>query len=139
MTAIKKAIRILPGVPGFDSVRYSVQYLAGSDESSKKQLFNYCIFNHSYYNKIMDRRRGMESYNGSGGYEGAFGERDDRGTLFETHEGEFGSDSGMPRELEHRLYSSLMTSGRYAELDKAKHNAQYRSYLLSNMDDDMPF
>ncbi len=45
----------------------------------------------------------------------------------------------FPRGMEHRLYSSLMMQGRYADLDKAKHNAQYRNYLLENSEDDMPF
>lgn len=32
-----------------------------------------------------------------------------------------------------------MNEERYAELDKAKHNEQYRSYLLENFDEDTPF
>ena len=48
----------------------------------------------------------------------------------------FGYEGGRPGGMEHRLYSSLMASGRYADLDKAKHNEQYRNYLLSNMEDD---
>lgn len=49
------------------------------------------------------------------------------------HEGSFGYGG---RSLEHHLYSSLMTQGRYAELDKAKHNEQYRNYLLENFEGD---
>ena len=54
---------------------------------------------------------------------------------------EFEGDSinEFPKGMEHRLYSSLMVQGRYADLDKAKHNAQYRNYLLENFEDDMPY
>ena len=40
---------------------------------------------------------------------------------------------------EEKLFQKLMSEGRYAELDKAKHNKGYRSYLLSNLEDDDPF
>ena len=61
--------------------------------------------------------------------ESAFGEGYSEGASF-------GYEGGRPGGLEFRLYSSLMASGRYADLDKAKHNEQYRNYLLSNLDDD---
>ena len=48
----------------------------------------------------------------------------------------FGSFSGG---MEQRLYSRLMTDGRYADLDKAKHNPQYRSYLMENYESETPF
>lgn len=52
---------------------------------------------------------------------------------------EGGYGEGFPGGMEHRLYSKLMADGRYADLDKAKHNEQYRNYLLENYDEDMPF
>lgn len=52
----------------------------------------------------------------------------------------FGGYEGGPfRGREQRLYSRLMAEERYADLDKAKHNEQYRSYLLENFDDETPF
>lgn len=46
---------------------------------------------------------------------------------------------GYPGGMQQRLYNRLMSDGRYSDLDKAKHNPQYRNYLLENYDDEMPF
>ncbi len=84
-----------------------------------------------YYNKNMTRGFGGEFYGEDQYREGAFDEGFGEGTSFG-----YGG-----RSLEHHLYSSLMSRGKYAELDKAKHNEQYRNYLLENFegDDDFPF
>ncbi len=68
--------------------------------------------------------------------EGSFGDGFAGGTSFD-YSGQ-GYGDGFDRGHVHRLYSRLMTNGQYAELDKAKHNEQYRNYLLENYEDDSP-
>lgn len=80
--------------------------------------------------------RSFHQYHTMGHQEGCAGEG-----LGNAFGGPYAGDSegGMPGGMEQRLYSRLLSDGRYSDLDKAKHNPQYRSYLLENYDDDMPF
>lgn len=46
--------------------------------------------------------------------------------------------SGQDRFMEFRaeqMYRKLAEKGEFAEIDKAKHNSNYRNYLLSNFDE----
>ena len=79
-----------------------------------------------YYNKNMNEYPYGEFQSGYPSSEHSFEN--------EFGEGSFGYGG---RSLEHHLYSSLMSQGRYAELDKAKHNEQYRNYLLENFEGDV--
>lgn len=41
-----------------------------------------------------------------------------------------------PANRSHQLFSKLEREGKYAEIDKAKHNEHYLNYLLENFEDD---
>ena len=94
-----------------------------------KNIFNYCILEILYYN-------GHMFMSTEGFYDEFERSEDSFGFEYGRSNRPFGYESRRPGGLEHRLYSSLMESGRYAELDKAKHNEQYRNYLLANFEDD---
>ena len=49
------------------------------------------------------------------------------------------SPSMEERMLEHRaqrMYQSLAMQGKFSQIDKAKHDKNYRNYLLQNFDED---
>lgn len=60
-------------------------------------------------------------------------------STFYEGQGQGDFESEIPGGMEQRLYNKLMSAGNYADLDKAKHNPQYRNYLLENYEDEMPF
>lgn len=67
--------------------------------------------------------------------EGGFGNN-----FHEEQEGEEDFDDGGQEIFEARreakLYQELARQGRYADMDKARHNKGYRNYLMLNMDDE---
>lgn len=51
----------------------------------------------------------------------------------------FNEMSGQDRFMEFRaeqMYRKLAEKGEFSQIDKAKHNANYRNYLLANYDSD---
>ncbi len=46
----------------------------------------------------------------------------------------FGPNHSPEARKEERLFSKLEAEGRFADIDKAKHNEQYKNYLLENLD-----
>ncbi len=46
----------------------------------------------------------------------------------------FGPSHSPEARKAERLFSKLAAEGRYADIDKAKHNEQYKNYLLENLD-----
>ena len=55
--------------------------------------------------------------------------------LYEQMPGEIpGEDIGMSMRIS-RLYQSLEEKGDFATLDKAKHNEQFRQFLLTNFEE----
>ncbi len=49
-------------------------------------------------------------------------------------QGGFGPSHSPEARKAERLFSKLAAEGRYADIDKAKHNEQYKKYLLENLD-----
>ena len=47
----------------------------------------------------------------------------------------FGPNHSPEARKEERLFSKLEAEGRFADIDKAKHNEQYKNYLLENLED----
>lgn len=46
----------------------------------------------------------------------------------------FGPAHSPEARKEERLFSKLEAEGRFADIDKARHNEQYKNYLLENLD-----
>lgn len=67
----------------------------------------------------------------------SFGNGEFGGSGFDEFGG-FGEMSGHDRFMEYRaeqMYRSLAEKGEFGEIDKAKHNENYRNYLLANYDE----
>ena len=47
----------------------------------------------------------------------------------------FGPNHSPEARKEERLFSKLEAEGRFADIDKAKHNEQYKNYLLENFEE----
>lgn len=74
----------------------------------------------------MGHRPGQPGYGMSEGYgrPGGFG----------MNEG-FGPNHSPEARKEERLFSRLEAEDRFADIDKAKHNEQYKNYLLENFEE----
>ena len=87
-----------------------------------------CVLHKMYYNKYMRDY----AFNG-------YGAQNEGRNRFEGGSQNEAFSDDFPGGMEQRLFNKLMTDGNYADLDKAKHNPQYRSYLMENYEDEMPF